>query len=120
MCKEYCGVELNFCHYTSSNDRGTLLYEVAKKQSPMPSVLVASGEEPNPGSPCNDEFWDGTDAACPAWWRGAEDSIVVLVRGIHKTLDALQCGEEPPRNFGSSEINGLVERIETLYKSMKV
>lgn len=97
-------------------DRTKLLYEVAEKHSPFPSVLVANEKEPDPGSPCNDEFWDGTDGACPAWWRGADDGVEAIVRGINRVLDRYDKGDYSDNgHFGSEDINKLVERIKKLY-----
>lgn len=58
-------------------------------------------------------FWDCTDGAHPAWWRGEEYGCKAIVRIVNKwldtdTLDEMMAGTSQP------EIQALKERIHDL------
>lgn len=88
----------------------TGLYGVVEKHSPFPSVLVANWE-PNP------EFLDGTEGACPAWWRGYDHGYINAVDAINLVLDALDKGDYSDSHFGGEELNKLASRLKSLYQT---
>jgi len=52
-------------------------------------------------------FYDATDGAHPAWWRGSDYSIDRVVETLHNLLD----GKQGPFTTPCAELNRLSERI---------
>lgn len=62
----------------------------------------------------DNEFWDATDAAHPAWWRGCD-------HGSTSTAHALQAIAETGEHhgtFGGQEIEAAAQKIMTLNKKI--
>jgi hypothetical protein len=51
-----------------------------------------SGAQKNVGGYQDDTEWDGTDFAHPAFWRGQDDGVSVVVKRIRKVLDGKDKG----------------------------
>lgn len=61
------------------------------------------------GKPVPGTINDGTDAACPGYWRGHDEGVAGAAKQILKVLD-----DGKVRNFGSKELTEVVEKIRTL------
>ena len=57
-------------------------------------------------------FWDCTDGAHPAWWRGQEYGCKATVRIVNKWLD--QTLDDMMKGASQPEIQALKERIHDL------
>lgn len=67
-------------------------------------------------TPCVGEDFDGTDGACPAWWRGHHDSVVSVVRIVNNILDDLEQGKDPEvGHFGYEGLNQMRSRLKNLF-----
>ena len=66
------------------------------------------------GTSCDEPLWDGTDGACPAYWRGEDRAVVVVTRLINEWLDRFEKGEEVPGTLGSHPLGVLRERLRLL------
>lgn len=76
-------------------------------------VADAQGFDPDDNYTAEDNpFWDCTDAAHPAWWRGEEYSAKAMVRLINRWLD--KSSEEMMIGTNYAEIQALKERIHDL------
>lgn len=54
-------------------------------------------------------FWDCTEGAHPAWWRGEEYGVRGMVKMVNKWLD--ESPEEMMRGASHNEIQALKQRI---------
>ena len=54
-------------------------------------------------------FWDGTDAAHPAYWRGEKRGVEGACERIRDILDDKSHG--PPFHFGSPPLSEIAQRI---------
>lgn len=60
-------------------------------------------------------FWDGTDAAHPAWWRGQERGVDGTCEQIRKILDGEAHG--PPFHYGSELLSEIAQRTWELKRA---
>lgn len=64
---------------------------------------------------CNDDLLDGTDYACPAWWRGNDRAVTVVCQLVHNWLN----GEFEAGNFAGPALNELRARMMDLDSRMR-
>ena len=72
---------------------------------------------PSMNNNCKDSTFDGTDGACPAWWRGNDDGIRITVNIVNGLLDKFEEGnysEAMAGCFGSEELNKLRDRLSKI------
>ena len=43
---------------------------------------------------CKDPQWDGTDGACPAWWRGNDRGYQAALARVKELEAGLRCDKE--------------------------
>lgn len=55
-------------------------------------------------------FWDCTDAAHPAWWRGCDYGVEAMVRRVNEWLDA-PLEDLSKGAMGDQEVHALRQRI---------
>ena len=55
-------------------------------------------------------FWDCTDGAHPAWWRGEEYSIKMMIKKVNEWLDE-PIDKLTAGSYGYPDLQGLKERI---------
>lgn len=58
----------------------------------------------------DNEFFDGTDGAHPAWWRGDTHGAEAIIKIVKGWLD----GNKLDGYYGSPELNKLKERVMKL------
>jgi hypothetical protein len=59
----------------------------------------------------NDELWDCTDAAHPAWWRGNDRGVEAMCEIIEKTTRGENAGEHC---YGLPRISAIVKNLNSL------
>lgn len=69
----------------------------------------AQGYDPDETVRIDDNpFWDATDAAHPAWWRGNDAGVQAVVERLTRTLDG---GDTGSGVFGYPPLTKLRDRI---------
>ena len=57
----------------------------------------------------DDPFWDGSDFAHPAWWRGNDQGVVVFCKEVNSILNGA-----PVQGFSSEPWQSLRKRLQSL------
>lgn len=79
------------------------------KMGPGPDADDDYGYDPAQTQTCPDnDFWDGTDAAHPAWWRGQERGAKGMLDRVRASLRDRAQGHE---GGGDKEVMELVDQI---------
>ena len=60
----------------------------------------------------DNEFWDCTDGAHPAWWRGEKYGVESMIRKVDQWLDGTL--DEMMIGFSHPKVEALKERIHDL------
>jgi len=67
----------------------------------------------------DDPFYDGTDFAHAAWWRGNDAGVLSTVKALNEILDRAEGSEGNPGTFGLKELQDLKNRLIVLVDSAR-